>query len=253
MVSDNNIIEAIKFCLPYTVIDDKDSIENIPDILKKTDQEFCVALEFSPEFVNKICYEGCLPMADMLTDNIELLLIKLHANRCILSFDNLHIPKNISRYCKGLEFSIDSDFTSIIENIKKHHYSNCWLHPKLIECFSGLFKQNQFKTRIHTIEVWDNNLLVAGEIGYSVGSIYTSLSGFYTKNGAGKVQLIALSKFLQANNFSFWDMGMGMRYKFELGALPILRKDFLKMVKKNRDTKNYFFTESRIKVEKIIF
>ena len=81
----------------------------------------------------------------------------------------------------------------------------------------------------------------------------TNLSGFYTKKGAGEVQLIALSKFLQANNFSFWDLGMGMIYKFELGALSIARKDFLGMVKKERAIENNLFTESRIKVSDIIF
>jgi hypothetical protein len=36
-----------------------------------------------------------------------------------------------------------------------------------------------FKTRMHSIELWKDGQLVAGELGYTVGDTYTSQTGEY--------------------------------------------------------------------------
>lgn len=77
---------------------------------------------------------------------------------------------------------------------------------------------------LHSVEVWSEGKLVAGELGYVVGSIYTSLTGAYTLEGAGGVQLVALGKLLEKLGFSIWDFGMEMNYKIELGASSVPRE-----------------------------
>ena len=48
-------------------------------------------------------------------------------------------------------------------------------------------------------------------------------------NNWGKLQLILLGKYLEKENFSFWNLGHPyMQYKFDLGAITYKRKDFLK-------------------------
>ena len=49
--------------------------------------------------------------------------------------------------------------------------------------------------------------LVAGDLGYTVGGVYTSLTGFHTENNAGSVLLCALGRYLELNGFAFWDLG----------------------------------------------
>ncbi len=76
--------------------------------------------------------------------------------------------------------------------------------------------------------------LVAGEIGYKIGATYTSLSGFSIKdkgfNNYGKLQLVLLAKYLQKNNYQFWNLGHPyMKYKFDLGATLFKREDFLQI------------------------
>ena len=84
--------------------------------------------------------------------------------------------------------------------------------------------------------------LVAGEIGYSIGSVYTSLSGFSTRGtvaaGSGHVQLVCLGKWLQLKGYSFWSMGHcyspAMDYKRQLGHRVYPRVDFLAKLKRHR-------------------
>ena len=79
--------------------------------------------------------------------------------------------------------------------------------------------------------------LVAGELGTSVGSIYTSLTGFYNVSGCGNVQLLALGHLLQKCNFLLWDLGMFIEYKSTLGAGLLKRNDFFARYRALRDIK----------------
>jgi Leu/Phe-tRNA-protein transferase len=73
-------------------------------------------------------------------------------------------------------------------------------------------------------------VLVAGELGYTVGAVYTSLTGFARESGAGSVQLAALGRWLQQSKFRLWDLGMEMEYKADMGAVLVPRHRFVQAV-----------------------
>merc|ERR1712167_537745 len=84
---------------------------------------------------------------------------------------------------------------------------------------------NGVKIQIHTFELWkqaekeDEPILVAGDLGYSIGGVYTSLSGFseiYDIPGIGFFQMKLTAAILQKKGFAFWDLGMGREYKQKL-------------------------------------
>eukprot|EP00486_Rosalina_sp_Unknown_P012589 CAMPEP_0201588732 /NCGR_PEP_ID=MMETSP0190_2-20130828/158342_1 /ASSEMBLY_ACC=CAM_ASM_000263 /TAXON_ID=37353 /ORGANISM="Rosalina sp." /LENGTH=242 /DNA_ID=CAMNT_0048041433 /DNA_START=457 /DNA_END=1185 /DNA_ORIENTATION=- len=90
----------------------------------------------------------------------------------------------------------------------------------------------------HSIEIWnEDGELVAGELGTSVGSIYTSLTGFYNESGCGNVQLLVLGHLLQKCDFLLWDLGMFIEYKSSLGAGLLKRNDFLAKYRALREIK----------------
>lgn len=125
------------------------------------------------------------------------------------------------------------------------HGESCWFYAPLTKAYREIHAHNNdisfFGVRMHSIELWQPEIkaadgallkpkrLVAGELGYTVGGSYTSLSGFrlHDADGAGTVQCCVLAKVLNRCGFSMWDLGMGMAYKYDLGAVDVPRNVFL--------------------------
>ena len=86
------------------------------------------------------------------------------------------------------------------------------------------------------VELWSGrqNVMIGGEVGYTIGGAYTSLSGFLDRgnpvsNTMGTVQLLTLARLLQKNGYEFWNLGHPhMEYKVRIGAKILPRPEFLK-------------------------
>ncbi|OEU22633.1 Leucyl/phenylalanyl-tRNA-protein transferase, partial [Fragilariopsis cylindrus CCMP1102] len=167
--------------------------------------------------------EGFLPIA---TEGI--ILPKLHHHRSVVSLpESLHVSKSIRKKSKKYRLTINQCFDRVVEGCRRQHGPRCWLYPELVRVFKEIHDAGQ----LNSVVVHSNtNHLAAGELGYTVGSIYTSLTGFSAENSAGSVQLAALGRLLSTLHFSMWDLGMGgagMEYKQNLGSHLLKRDDFV--------------------------
>ena len=200
---------------------------------------------FDPLLLSHLMYEGFLPIASEFQGQC-LLLPKLHRQRCLLLFkrdEPEHVPKSVRKRAKKLTFVLNRDFDSVVAGCHEQH-GIPWLYPPIVKSFKTLFEAGKdgvelypgIRVRFFTVELYDvaTDSLVAGELGYTVGSVYTSLTGFSRANGAGTVQLHALSKFLYLAGFKMWDLGMSMSYKMSLGAKDFERDAFLDLLYKWR-------------------
>ncbi|MBF0276939.1 MAG: hypothetical protein HQM13_04080 [SAR324 cluster bacterium] len=210
-------------------------LHSVKSILESTEEEFCFSINFDPQFISAICYLGLFPMAAEVGGYI-ILLIKLHEERCILDFENLHIPRNVKKRSGRYSFSVDHAFEECISAINEQH-PNSWIFPPLAKAFIQMFYTKEFSTRLHSFELWEGDELVAGEVGFVVGAAYASLSGFFRKSSTGTIQLCATAKMLEQCGFAYWDLGMEIPYKLELGARSLDRELFLTRQRAIRDEK----------------
>ena len=74
---------------------------------------------------------------------------------------------------------------------------------------------------------------------FTVGSIYTSLTGFTKEDSAGSVQLAALGRLLFERGFHMWDLGMDMDYKRGIGSHLMPRETFVNEVHRVRETQGH--------------
>lgn len=185
------------------------------------------------------------------------MLPKLHRRRCVIRLpDGLHVKKSLRKKSKRFSLSVNRAFDSVIQGCHDQHGSACWLYPPLVKAFRELNQagcldamvlpgNTTCPVRMYSIEVWnDEGVLVGGELGYTVGSIYTSLTGFFTQDNAGSVQLAALGRLLSQVGFTLWDLGMDMNYKQELGSQLMPRSEFVQEVKRVRVTHGHLVLPS---------
>ncbi|KAG6578048.1 leu phe-trna protein transferase [Phytophthora cinnamomi] len=219
--------------------------EHLRHFVFHSQDDFYVSRHFEPLLLSHLMYEGFLPIASDFQDRC-FLLPKLHRQRCVLLLDPTrpeHVPKVVRKRAKKFKLVLNRDFDGVVAGCHEKH-GIPWLYPPIVESFKTLFQAGDDgielfpgrRVRFFTVELYDvaTDALVAGELGYTVGSVYTSLTGFSKANGAGTVQLHALSKLLYLAGFKMWDLGMSMDYKMGLGAKDLERDDFLEQLYKFR-------------------
>ena len=155
------------------------------------------------------------------------MLPKLHLIRSALFFENLHVKKSIRRFLGRYELRPDADFDYILRRCIQVHGDD-WLTPPLVESIIKIREHAGTATvRPASFALYRDGKLAAGEFGIIAGRVYTSYSGYYDEANAGTVQLILTTRWLKDRGFSFFDLGMPLDYKTDLGAVDIGPEEFV--------------------------
>ena len=212
----------------FLVILPHDDPRRIVDAMLGTgySEEFCIALNFRADFVARLMQAGFLVMSAAATDDYFVLLPKLHLVRSVLFFDKLHIKKSIERHLHRFELRFDADFDNIVDRCIAVHGDE-WLTPPLVDAIKTIRRNRLHAAYPASFALYRDGKLVAGEFGVVSGKVYTSYSGFYDENNAGTVQLILTTRYLKEHGFAFFDLGMPLQYKTDLGAIDVSPQEFV--------------------------
>jgi Leu/Phe-tRNA-protein transferase len=228
----------------YIFITPSDDCQGIVDAMLETnyDEEYCLAESFETDFIARLMEAGFLVMSMNLSkeDPFYLLLPKLHLVRSVLFYENLHIKKSVHKLLNRFELRADTDFDYIIDRCVEKHGDD-WLTPPLVDSIKKIRQNAVEKHGVQdslspvpyaypaSFALYRDGKFVAGEFGVVYGKVYTSYSGFYEEDNAGTVQMIKTARYLQDNGFSFFDLGMPLDYKTDLGAVDITPEEFVKL------------------------
>lgn len=201
--------------------------------------EFTLFPRIETDAIESAAMAGFMPMAARVqtaAGPLPVLIPKLHRERCLLDPRLTHITRTARRQSSRYGFSMNAVFREVLHGCLEAHGDD-WLLPELVDAFYQLHEERTSRRAAFlSVEIWSGDgpsrALVAGEIGYLVGSSYASLSGFSRVSGAGTVQLIALGALLAAKGIQIWDLGMPMDYKMSLGGRELSRRDFLPVLRR---------------------
>ena len=161
----------------------EDDCDTVVDIMLATgyDEEFCIGLDWDPQFIARLMKAGFLVMSQTLTneDDTEIsfkqdiVLPKLHLVRSALFFQNLHIKRSIKPFLSRYELRFDPGFETVVNKCLETHGSG-WLTPSLVRTLFLLREQSpqpdpvlvprEFPQPV-SFSLYRNGELKAGEFG----------------------------------------------------------------------------------------
>jgi len=146
--------------------------------------------------------------------------------RCILKPKELHISKSFAKFCKKTTFTVsfDNAFDQVINNCAqmRDDQEGSWITADMQQAYQQLFEQGI----AHSVEVWDNDILVGGLYGLAIGNIFFGESMFSKRSNASKLAFSHLVKHLCLANYQLIDCQVHSQHLASLGATEISRDDF---------------------------
>ncbi len=120
----------------------------------------------------------------------------------------------------------NKDFEGVIKNCSNTHSlddGGTWIDDDFIQAY---MKMHQIG-HAHSIEVWQDDILVGGLYGMVIGKIFCGESMFSKVNNASKAALIHICK---SNKFSLIDCQVPNDHLISMGAEVISRNRFLEIL-----------------------
>lgn len=156
--------------------------------------------------------------------------------RFVLFPDKLKISKSMRPLLRkeAFELSIDKNFESVVQNCQKTvrpGQSGTWITQEMLQAYVKLHELGY----AHSVELYQNNLLVGGLYGVSIGKCFFGESMFSNISNASKYGFILFVKKLQELGFKLIDCQVHTNHLESLGAELISRADFLKILDENNE------------------
>ncbi len=152
--------------------------------------------------------------------------------RAIIELDKFHVPRSLAKLIrKGVfEITIDKAFRQVIEGCAEPApgREQTWITPEFIEAYTRLHKAGH----AHSVECWQNCMLVGGIYGVAIGGFFAGESMFHRVPNASKVALYHLVQHLRQREFALFDIQMITPVTKLLGAIEIPRTEYLRRLKK---------------------
>ncbi len=163
--------------------------------------------------------------------------------RCVLFPQEFHMPRSLARTLRKNTFTItcNQNFAEVITACAAPRtwallsakdamdeegtscYAGTWLTPEMIEAYIGLHHAGF----AHSVEAWQDGMLVGGIYGLALGRAFFGESMFYTCPDASKAALAYLVQRAQTAAIHFIDCQQETDNLLRFGARPISRDSFL--------------------------
>ncbi len=173
----------------------------------------------TPEVLLRAYAIGIFPMAENANDpSIHWVEPRI---RGIIPLDGVHISKSLAKTIRSNRFTIkiDHDFNGVISGCASRP-GDTWINQRITSLYRQLFERGF----VHTVEVYEQEKLVGGLYGVSIGAAFFGESMFHTVTDASKVALVHLAARLIHGQYELLDTQFLTPHLATLGGIEIPRE-----------------------------
>ena len=185
-------------------------------------------IDITPEVLLKAYACGIFPMAESAEDP-ALYWIEPE-RRGIIPLDRFHVPDRLARTVRSDRFTVvvDRDFDAVIDACAEPMpgRSHTWINARIHNLYRKLYERGD----CHTVEVYEDDQLVGGLYGVSLGRVFFGESMFHRARDASKIALVHLVARLRAGRYCLLDTQFVTDHLRTFGAVEVARAAYHKML-----------------------
>ncbi|MCP3899813.1 MAG: leucyl/phenylalanyl-tRNA--protein transferase [Desulfobacteraceae bacterium] len=205
-----------------------DKLEFPPSYLAEPNGLLCVGGDLSTERLLLAYSNGIFPWYS----DYEPILWWSPDPRLILYPEKIKISKSLKKKIKNnwFEITFDKAFEDVIyacADTRIQNREETWIGNAMICAYINLHNEGF----AHSVEAWQDDKLVGGLYGISLGGCFFGESMFTDVSDASKVALATLSDYLSKENFDLIDCQVTTNHLIRMGGIEISRDNFLNQLK----------------------
>ncbi len=185
-------------------------------------------MEITPEVLLKAYACGIFPMAESVDDpGLFWVEPELRGN---LPLDDFHIPKRLARTIRQGVFDVtfNKAFDEVIAACAAatNERQETWINKRIVDLYTALHDMGH----CHSVECWQDNKLVGGLYGISLGGAFFGESMFSRARDASKVALVHLVERLKRQGFQLLDTQFNTEHLSQFGTIEIPKAEYEKLL-----------------------
>ena len=146
--------------------------------------------------------------------------------RAVLTPTTVRVTRSLAKRIRngGFELSFDRAFADVVAQCAapRPGAASTWITPAMQAAYLTLHRGGY----AHSVECWQNGVLVGGLYGVALGQVFCGESMFSRVRDASKVACVELCRLLQAWDYALVDCQLPTPHLAALGARLMLREPF---------------------------
>ncbi|MEP6817247.1 MAG: leucyl/phenylalanyl-tRNA--protein transferase [Marmoricola sp.] len=146
--------------------------------------------------------------------------------RGVLPIDGLRVSRSLRQAVKHFEIRVDTAFDDVLAACADRARPDGWIDERISAAYTRLHLLGW----AHSVEAWQDDKLVGGLYGVTIGGLFAGESMFHRVRDASKVTLVALVKMLSDEHAEhrLLDVQWSTPHLASLGVVEVTRLDYLR-------------------------
>lgn len=184
--------------------------------------------QITPDVLLRAYSIGLFPMAES-ADDPELFWVEPEM-RGVIPLESFHVSRSLEKLIRKQPFDIrfNTAFDAVMAGCAEAapDRPSTWINDTIRQLYSALHHFGH----AHSVEAWEDDVLVGGLYGVSLGSAFFGESMFSRRPNASKICLVHLVERLKARGFTLLDTQFTTEHLKNFGAIDVAKQDYSRLL-----------------------